>query len=270
MRHALFVFNPPRNTNFSQSQSIEMGDELVDDYLVDDPNEEAPTVRPKKGVDPHGADAVPTSKRAKTAKRKREVEADTDHPMVSWLTGCRPPSAAEAIARMEQLSGGPPLPLLDVAPSRASLRGLAPGSVLVLCSSAVRCVEVIRALKATLRCSVAKLFAKHLKLAEQLEELKELTPAVMVGTAHRSAQLLGATHTGALRASALRLVLVDGTPDAKAFTMLTQPESSAALRDLMETHLLTSSAAAAADGELSVRVFTYTAPKYAKNSAYKP
>jgi len=80
---------------------------------------------------------------------------------------------------------------------------------------------------------------------------------------------LDATHAGALRASAIRLVLVDGTPDAKAFTMLTQLESSAALRDLMETHLLSSSAAAAADGELSVRLFTYTAPKYAKNSAYK-
>ena len=126
----------------------------------------------KKSADLHGADAVPTSKRAKTAKRKREIEADTDHPLVSWLTGCRPPPTAEAIARMAKLSGGPPLPLLEVAPSRASLRGLAPGSVLVLCSSAVRCVEVIRALKATLRCTVAKLFAKHLKLAAQLEELK--------------------------------------------------------------------------------------------------
>ena len=177
-----------------------MGDELVDDYVIDDPNEEAPAVRPKKSVDPHGVDAVPTTKRAKTAKRKREIEADADHPMVSWLTSCQPPSTAEAIARMERLSGGPPLPLLDAAPSRASLRGLAPGSVLVLCSSAMRCVEVIRALKATLRCSVAKLFAKHLKLAEQLEELKELTPAVMVGTAHRAAQLLGATQPGALRA----------------------------------------------------------------------
>ena len=56
---------------------------------------------------------------------------------------------------------------------------------------------------------VAKLFAKHLKLAAQLEELRALTPAVMVGTAHRAAQLLAATHKGALRASALRLVLVD-------------------------------------------------------------
>ena len=69
--------------------------------------------------------------------------------------------------------------------------------------------------------------------------------------------------------SAWQLLAADETPDAKAFTMLTQLESSAALRDLMETHLLSSSAAAAADGELSVRLFTYTAPKYAKNSAYK-
>ena len=255
-----------------------MGDDLVDDFVIEDPNEEedpngeeeeAPVVaRPKKkSADLHGADVVPTSKRAKTAKRKREIEADTDQPLVSWLTGCRPPPTAEAIARMAQLSGGPPLPLLEVAPSRASLRGLAPGSVLVLCSSAVRCVEVIRALKATLRCTVAKLFAKHLKLAAQLEELKALTPAVMVGTAHRAAQLLAATHKGALRASALRLVLVDATPDAKAFTMLTQPEASAALRELLEAHLLGSGAAAAADGELSVRLFTYTAPRYADNGA---
>ena len=58
----------------------------------------------------------------------------------------------------------------------------------------------------------------------------------MVGTAHRAAQLLAATHKGALRASALRLVLVDATPNAKAFTMLTQPEASAALRELLEAH----------------------------------
>ena len=89
----------------------------------------------------------------------------------------------------------------------------------------------------------------------------------MVGTAHRAAQLLAATHKGALRASALRLVLVDATPDAKAFTMLTQPEASAALRELLEAHLLGSGAAAAADGELSVRLFTYTAPRYADNGA---
>ena len=90
----------------------------------------------------------------------------------------------------------------------------------------------------------------------------------MVGTAHRAAQLLAATHKGALRASALRLVLVDATPDAKAFTMLTQPEASAALRELLEAHLLGSgAAAAAADAELSVRLFTYTAPKYADSGA---
>ena len=89
----------------------------------------------------------------------------------------------------------------------------------------------------------------------------------MVGTAHRAAQLLAATHKGALRASAVRLVLVDATPDAKAFTMLTQPEASAALRELLEAHLLGSGAAAAADAELSVRLFTYTAPKYADSGA---
>ena len=241
-------------------------DDLSSVFAIDNPNDEPPAARVQssgaKSAKP--ADALPTSKRAKSAKRKRDLEADASDAMVSWLTRCG--GAADAIARIEQLSGGPPLPLLELAPSRPSLRGLAPGSVLVLCSSALRCVEVIRALKAVLRCSVAKLFARHLKLAEQLEELARETPVVCVGTAHRAAQLLGATHTGALRASAVRLVLVDGTPDAKAFTMLTQLESSAALRDLMETHLLTSSAAAAADGELSIRLFTYTAPKYAKKA----
>ena len=100
-----------------------MGDELVDDYVIDDPNEEAPAVRPKKSVDPHGVDAVPTTKRAKTAKRKREIEADADHPMVSWLTSCQPPSTAEAIARMERLSGGPPLECFTRCGASTARRG---------------------------------------------------------------------------------------------------------------------------------------------------
>ena len=244
-----------------------MGDDLNDgDFVLDNPNdgaEQEPQIRSEKTSKPT---PDPTSKKAKSAKRKREAAADVGDALVSWLS--RGSGGADAIARMEQVSGGPPLPLLEVAPSRSSLRGpptRAPGSVLVLCSSALRCVEVIRALKATLRCSVAKLFAKHLKLGEQLEELARETPVVCVGTAHRAAQLLGSTHAGALRASAVRLVLVDCEPDAKAFTMLTQLESSTALRELMETHLLTSSAAAA-DGELSVRLFAYTAPKYARKS----
>ena len=88
-----------------------------------------------------------------------------------------------------------------------------------------------------------------------------LSQAICVGTPHRVGELLASAHAGALRASAVRMLLLDGQADVKSFTLLTHFEASKQLQELMQRHFLTSSAAAATDGDLSIRVFEYTAPK---------
>ena len=56
--------------------------------------------------------------------------------------------------------------------------------ILVVCGGALRAVDVARAF-VPLQCGVSKLFAKHIKEAEQAEYLRESTALVAVGTPHR-------------------------------------------------------------------------------------
>ena len=218
------------------------GDDLDDLYIFETDD----TVDQPEAAAHQPAAAPAAAKKKKTGKRKRPAREAEEK--------------ASAVTHLEELCGGAStlLPLLEALPKRSALRRMEPASVVVVCSSALRCTEVIRAVKAQCRCSVGKLFAKHMKLGEQLAELERETPVVCVGTAHRVGQLLSSSHAGALQASSVRLLLVDGTPDAKNFTMLTQAESSAALRELLEGHFLTGGDA----GERSIQLFTYSAPKY--------
>eukprot|EP00252_Welwitschia_mirabilis_P006723 TRINITY_DN17620_c0_g3_i1.p1 TRINITY_DN17620_c0_g3~~TRINITY_DN17620_c0_g3_i1.p1 ORF type:complete len:243 (+),score=59.92 TRINITY_DN17620_c0_g3_i1:116-844(+) len=62
-----------------------------------------------------------------------------------------------------------------------------PGSpvLLVICSSAIRCMDVLRGLKElTASCHAAKLFAKHIKIEQQVEALKNRVN-IAVGTPSR-------------------------------------------------------------------------------------
>lgn len=208
------------------------------------------------------AAAEPAPKAKK--KRKRAAEEEEDEPVgsdvVQWLR--RQGGDPEALSRLEAACEGVsgPIHLLDALPKdrRTFHAEYGPGSVIVLCMSANRCLEVVRALKAKHRCAVAKLFAKHIKLKEQLAELAQETPAICVGTPHRVCELLDA-RKGGLRASAIRQLLIDGKPDVKSFTMLTHFEASKQLKGLMESHLL-KTAATPESAPLSVKVFQYDAP----------
>lgn len=80
-------------------------------------------------------------------------------------------------------------------------KSIAPGSpiLLVVCGSAIRCVNVIREIDAAVSKKtgkgkrIAKLFAKHFKLAEQLHFLQTNAIDVAVGTPARISALIDAT-----------------------------------------------------------------------------
>lgn len=90
--------------------------------------------------------------------------------------------------------------------------------VVILCSSAIRATKIIKDLSKCLKCRVAKLFAKHLKVHEQIELLSKEYYPVAVATPNRFLKLI---ELGAVSLNSTALVLVDGTEDTKKFTIST-------------------------------------------------
>lgn len=92
---------------------------------------------------------------------------------------------------------------------KALTKKLHPGTprLIYLCSSAIRCVEVIRVLKTSFRAiKIAKCFAKHLKLSDQLQFLHKEKTAVAVGTPNRVLKLI---QEGGLKLTGLDYFIVD-------------------------------------------------------------
>ena len=94
--------------------------------------------------------------------------------------------------------------------------------VLVVCSSAIRCTDYIKAMRALHLPpdSLLKAFAKHIKLAEQQAQLDSSDVRLAVGTPKR---LLDLMVGGALRVERLVLLVVDCKEDAKKYSLLTLP-----------------------------------------------
>ncbi|KAL3693897.1 hypothetical protein R1sor_007548 [Riccia sorocarpa] len=115
-----------------------------------------------------------------------------------------------------------------------NLREAGSPTLLVFCSSAMRCIELLRGLNAfTKSCKPVKLFAKHIKVDEQVTLLKEQV-YIAAGTPNRVRKL---ADLGALAFGQLSLVLLDMHRDAKGLTLLTVPEVRAEFWELYRTHL---------------------------------
>ncbi|BEJ16878.1 hypothetical protein CspHIS471_0602790 [Cutaneotrichosporon sp. HIS471] len=95
--------------------------------------------------------------------------------------------------------------------------------VLILSLSGIRCADIVRAVRGVPRNGeVAKLFAKHFKLAEQVKYLAKTRVSIAVGTPARVAKLLA---DGALKMTPQSVVLLDiGHRDSKKRSLLTLPE----------------------------------------------
>lgn len=107
-------------------------------------------------------------------------------------------------------------------------------SALFISPAATGCLSMIRACpEFNRRCRIAKLFAKHLKVPQQIELLKEAV-CVAAGTPHRLGVL--ADH-GALQCVRLKWIVVDVRLDVKQRTLLDMPEVRSDWWTLWQRHL---------------------------------
>lgn len=108
-----------------------------------------------------------------------------------------------------------------------STTGRSPGelSALIICPAALGCTSVIQACPDLNReCRIAKLFAKHFKVHEQVEVLKSQPAAVGAGTPNRLRKLV---EEQALTLEKIRYIVLDARLDVKKRTILDMPEVSA-------------------------------------------
>jgi protein CMS1 len=91
--------------------------------------------------------------------------------------------------------------------------------VIIVSAGAVRSVEIMRHLSTSAQCRIAKLFAKHIKVEEQVDMLREYNP-IAVGTPNRLNKLVD---IGALTLSNTKLILIDMAADEKSYTLLNSP-----------------------------------------------
>jgi len=114
--------------------------------------------------------------------------------------------------------------------------------VLVVGEGAVRCIDIIKWLK-EFKPPIAKLFAKHMKLKEQIAFLKGSGPTnldwsdsrLAVGTAGR---YVGAAEAGALDCSQLQLVVLDMQRDVKNRDLFTNKDSRESTIKLLQKFVL--------------------------------
>jgi hypothetical protein len=108
--------------------------------------------------------------------------------------------------------------------------------IIIICSSAIRAADVINSLSSILKCKIAKLFAKHFKLQDQVDILTKGKFPVAVGTPNRVMKL---AEYGALQLHHTRLIVIDMKKDAKSFSLLTMPEVKDDLFTFLERYGLT-------------------------------
>ena len=105
---------------------------------------------------------------------------------------------------------------------------------IVICSSAARATEVIKEISKVLKVKVAKLYAKHFKVNEQVEMLQEKI-VIGVGTPNRINKLI---EVGALSLSETDIFVIDSHKDGKDFTILTLPEVKNDLYNLLRGNVV--------------------------------
>ncbi|KAL0020487.1 hypothetical protein WJX77_009650 [Trebouxia sp. C0004] len=96
-------------------------------------------------------------------------------------------------------------------------------SCLLISPAALGAIAMIKSFPAFNKtCRIAKLFAKHIKVAEQQQYLQQHPLCVAAGTPNRLCKL---ADTEALQLSQLQLIVLDVQQDAKQRTILDMPET---------------------------------------------
>ncbi|KAJ1665418.1 Protein cms1 [Coemansia sp. RSA 1813] len=111
--------------------------------------------------------------------------------------------------------------------------------VLVICSSALRVIDLVKRMRPLTQRTVLKLFSKHIKIAEHKKILKSAPVDIAVGTPNRIHKLL---QDGDLKANRLRLVVVDCWQDDKMRVVIDMDDTRADLFAIWRDILLPASA----------------------------
>ncbi|KAJ2693642.1 Protein cms1 [Coemansia sp. RSA 1285] len=111
--------------------------------------------------------------------------------------------------------------------------------VLVICSSALRVVDLVRRLRPLTGRTVLKLFSKHVKIAAHKKTLNSSPTDIAVGTPNRIHKLLA---DGDLKPSRLRLVVIDCWQDEKMRVVVDMDDTRADLFAIWRDILLPASA----------------------------
>jgi U3-containing 90S pre-ribosomal complex subunit len=114
---------------------------------------------------------------------------------------------------------------------------------IIVCSSARRAVQVLKDLKA-FKIRTAKLFAKHLTVAEQTTWLQQTPFGLAVGTPHRLNVLCRHPQNNNKKAAAplslshTKLIILDAHADPKGFTVCTLPDTAADCMEFLRDQVL--------------------------------
>lgn len=103
----------------------------------------------------------------------------------------------------------------------------------IICASANRCVTINSEISHTFQCKVSKLFAKHLKVQDQVEALKTFAP-VAIGTPHRINKLI---EFGALNLTQSTVILMDITKDAREMNMFSSQDTHPQIYSFLSEHV---------------------------------
>ncbi|KAJ2818120.1 cms1 ribosomal small subunit [Coemansia furcata] len=111
--------------------------------------------------------------------------------------------------------------------------------VLVICSSALRVIDLVKRLRPVSKRGVLKLFSRHIKIDDQKKTLKTTAVDIAVGTPNRILKLLT---EDALKVNRLRLVVIDCWQDDKMRVVIDMDDTRKDLFSIWQDVLLPASA----------------------------
>lgn len=142
--------------------------------------------------------------------------------------------------------------LLEAIPSWSSLPIANGPLVIVIAQSGIRCADLCRDLRG-LPGKVCKLFAKHLKIEDQVTALEKAS--IAVGTPNRIHKLC---ELEALKLSNCRLVVLDMSANEKQFTLLDQQQLQQDTVKWLHQYVLNLTVSRGPDSKLKIALFSPT------------
>ncbi|KAJ3253744.1 cms1 ribosomal small subunit [Boothiomyces macroporosus] len=196
-------------------------DSLDDDFYVEDINDTNP-VSDGEGKDDsdvkESAETKSTKTKEKKDKKKKKPKAERPHMSFESLgveISPNPELDDPSISKLiDQLYLDAPKPLY--VKSHTKLK------VLIISSSALRCLEIFKQVRE--KAKTIKLFARHLKINDQIESLKKEPFLVGVGTPGRIRKIIE-QDKDAIRVNRVEYVIVDNWVDSKNFNILDNNET---------------------------------------------